>query len=134
MSYAPRYSWAHLGSGTPADKYAVATAFDNTVKYQGTFGALKLGASYGADEGRQHDADGRKLAAGLTYESSPLRLVATSERLNGTVCAGRARSHPCPLWRHCLPTHRIAVVEAGLPALQAGARNRNDCATTLGGL
>mgnify|MGYP004532118425 CR=1 FL=1 len=83
MGYAPRYSWAPTGGGTLASKYGMTTAFDNMVKYQGQFGGWKLGASYGAGESAERDSDGRKLAIGAVYETGPLRVVATGERVNG---------------------------------------------------
>lgn len=83
MGYAPRYSWVPTGGGTLASKYGMTTGYDNMVKYQGTFGGFKLGASFGAGEASRNNADGRKLAVGAVYDKGPLRFVATAERVNG---------------------------------------------------
>lgn len=91
MGYAPRYSWAPTGGGTLASKYGMTTAFDNMVKYQGEFGGLKVGASYGAGESTVDDADGRKFAGGASYELDKLRLVLTAERVNGATGAAGGR-------------------------------------------
>jgi len=92
MGYAPRYSWVPTGGGTLGSKYGMTTAFDNMVKYQGQFGGLKVGASYGAGEVAGSEADGRKLAAAAAYDLKPLRFVVTAERVNGTANAFGARS------------------------------------------
>jgi predicted porin len=92
MGYAPRYSWIPTGNGTLANKYGMTTAFDNIIKYQGTFNKLKVGASYGAGEVAGSSSDGRKLAAGAAYELGALRFVVTGERVNGVSNAVGARS------------------------------------------
>jgi predicted porin len=87
MGYAPRYSWVPTGGGTLSSKYGMTTAFDNMVKYQGQFGGVKIGASYGAGEVAGSDSEGRKFAAAAGYDMGPLRLVVTGERVNGTTAA-----------------------------------------------
>lgn len=92
MGYAPRYSWGPSGNGTLSNKYGMTTAFDNMVKYSGEFGALKVGASFGAGEVPGSEADGRKLAAAAAYDFGPLRFALTGERVNGISNATGARS------------------------------------------
>jgi predicted porin len=92
MGYAPRYSWASTGGGTLGSKYGMTTAFDNMVKYQGEFGGVKIGASFGAGESQGSDADGRKLAVGAAHAIGGLRYVLTAERVNGVTGTAIARS------------------------------------------
>jgi predicted porin len=92
MSFAPRYSWATAGSGTLSSKYGMATAFDNMVKYQGDFGGLKVGVSYGAGEVAGSEADGRKISGAAAYETGPLSFVVAAERINGTSNTAGLRS------------------------------------------
>lgn len=91
MGYAPRYSWAPTGGGTLGSKYGMTTAFDNMVKYQGEFGGVKIGASFGAGESQGSEADGRKLAVGAAHQIGALRFVLTGERVNGVTGTALAR-------------------------------------------
>lgn len=92
MGYAPAWSWVPTGNGTGANKYAMTTAFDNMVKYEGKFGGLKLGVSYGAGEVAGSESEGRKVAAGAVYETGPISVVVTGERNNGIRNAAGART------------------------------------------
>ncbi|WP_026354758.1 porin [Massilia niastensis] len=117
MGYAPRYSWIPGGGGTLSSKYGMTTAFDNMVKYQGQFGGLKIGASYGAGEVAGSEADGRKFAAASAYEMGPLRVVVTGERVNGTTSAAGIR----PVSRVYHAATAYQVTEA--VSLKLGLRN-----------
>ena len=92
MGYAPAYSWVPTGNGTGANKYAMTTAFDNMVKYEGKFGGLKVGISYGAGEVAGSESEGRKIAAGAVYETGPISFVVTGERNNGIRNAAGGRT------------------------------------------
>jgi predicted porin len=92
MGYAPAWSWVPTGNGTGSNKYSMTTAFDNMVKYEGRFGGFKVGASYGAGEVAGSEAEGRKMAAGVVYETGPISFVVTGERNNGIRNATGART------------------------------------------
>jgi predicted porin len=92
MGYAPRYSWAPTGGGTLSSKYGMTTAFDNMVKYQGEFAGVKVGASFGAGESQDSNADGRKLAVGVAHQIGGLRFVLTGERVNGVTGTAVSRT------------------------------------------
>jgi predicted porin len=85
MGFAPYYSWATSGPATGPSKYGFTTAFDNLIKYTGTFGDFKFGATYGAGEQTTGVSDSRKMAGNVTYTRSGLGLMATWERINGNV-------------------------------------------------
>ncbi len=87
MGYAPLYSWATTGSGTNGSKYGMTTGFDNILKYQGQFGGVKVGASYGFGEVAGSTSDNAKAAFGLGYGTGPFSMAATAERVNGTTVA-----------------------------------------------
>jgi predicted porin len=83
MGYAPDYSWVTSGNGTGPSKYGMPTAFDNIVKYQGDFGGVKVGASYGFGEQASSAADSAKYALGLGYKAGPFSIAAVADRVNG---------------------------------------------------
>ena len=84
MGYASQYSWATGGSVSSPSGYGMATAFDNLLKYQGSFGAFKLGASYGFGEVAGADSAGRRYALGASYAAGAFSAAITGERVNGT--------------------------------------------------
>ena len=81
MGYAPAYSWATAGSAT-AGAYGMATAFDNLLKYQGTFGGVKVGASYGFGEQPGSTSSNSRYAVGAGYAAGPFSAAVTFERVN----------------------------------------------------
>jgi predicted porin len=83
LGYAPNYSWATSSNATGSSKYGMTTAFDNMIKYSGTFGAFKVGASVGLGEQTTGAADSRKAAAGASYTQGGLGVMATWEQING---------------------------------------------------
>lgn len=83
MGFAPNYSWATSGPATGPGKYGFTTAFDNLIKYTGSTGDFKYGATYGLGEQATGAADSRKMAANVAYAARGLGLMATWERLNG---------------------------------------------------
>jgi predicted porin len=85
MGYAPNYSWATSGnaSGTATNKYGMNTAFDNLIKYAGSAGDFKYGATIGLGEVAGSAADSRKYSVAGAYNHANLGLVATYEQING---------------------------------------------------
>lgn len=91
MGYAPAYSWATTGhgtpvnaiTGTPVNKYGMTTAASNLVKYQGTFSGVKVGATYAFGEQATGASDGSTVMLGLGYAAGPLSTAATYEHTNG---------------------------------------------------
>ena len=81
MGYAPVYSWATAGSAT-SGAYGMATAFDNILKYQGTFGGVKVGASYGFGEQPGSNTSNSRYAVGAGYAAGPVSAAVTFERVN----------------------------------------------------
>ena len=119
MGYAPAYSWATAGNGTSgatASAYGMTTAFDNILKYQGTFGGFKVGASYGFGEVPGATRSGQRYALGLGYAAGPFSAALTGERINAPMSAA--------------PQSKTAAYHLGLGwqvnnaiALKAGARH-----------
>ncbi len=72
MGYAPFYSWATSAGAAGTRKDGMLTSASNIVKYEGKFGAVKLGASLGAGEGA---STGRYAALGAVYEADGLAAV-----------------------------------------------------------
>ena len=91
MGFAPFYSWATSGPATGPSKYGMTTAFDNLVKYSGSTGNFKYGASYGFGEQSTGTADSAKLATSLSYSSDGLGLMGTWERVNGNTVVATGR-------------------------------------------
>lgn len=90
MGYAPAYSWATAANGTSAagrSAYGMTTAFDNILKYQGTFGGFKLGASYGFGEVAGGNGAGQRYALGVGYAAGPFSAALTGERVNAPMSA-----------------------------------------------
>ena len=91
MGYAPAYSWASTGhgtpvnatAGTPVNKYGMTTAANNLIKYQGTFSGVKVGATYAFGEQTTGTSDGATVMLGLGYAAGPFSTAATYERTNG---------------------------------------------------
>jgi predicted porin len=83
LGYAPNYSWATSSNATGSSKYGMTTAFDNMIKYSGSFGDFKVGASVGLGEQTTGAADSRKASAGGSYTKGGLGVMATWEQING---------------------------------------------------
>lgn len=86
MSYAPFYSWATSGGAiaTNQRKDGMTTGVSNLVKYQGTFGPVKVGASYGFGEVAGQANAGRYTAAAAAYNAGPFAAMLGVEQTNGT--------------------------------------------------
>ncbi len=120
MGYAPAYSWATTGNATSAaaagSSYGMTTAFDNLLKYQGTFGGFKVGATYGFGEVAGASSAGRRYALGVGYAAGPFSAALAGERVNAPMSA--------------VPQSRTTAYHLGLGwqlnnavALKAGARH-----------
>ena len=83
MGYSPFYSWGTSAGATGPSKYGMTAAFDNLVKYTGTAGAFKFGATYGFGEQASGAADAAKVALASTFKAGPFALLATYEKVNG---------------------------------------------------
>jgi predicted porin len=125
MGYAPNYSWVTSGNGTAASKYGMPTAFDNIIKYQGQFGPVKIGASYGFGEQPGSFSDSAKYNAGLVYASGPFSVGATYDRVNGnTVAPGGGRKQTSTV--HLAAAYSVTKDVS----LKAGYRNYKQAAET----
>jgi predicted porin len=87
MGFAPNYSWGTGATPSSSSKFGMATGFDNLIKYQNTFGDLKVGFTYGMGEKVGNDGDGRKMSMGAVYGKSNLKVLATFEQINGNTLA-----------------------------------------------
>jgi predicted porin len=84
MGFAPFYSWATSSNASGTSKYGMTTGFDNMIKYSGSTGGFRYGASYGfGEQSPGSHADSAKYALATSYESEGLGLMATYERVNG---------------------------------------------------
>ena len=83
LGYAPNYSWATSTNASGPSKYGMTTAFDNLIKYSGSTGEFKYGATIGLGEQPGGANDGRKYSAGASWTHGPFAAMATYERING---------------------------------------------------
>lgn len=83
LGYAPNYSWATSTNASGSSKYGMTTAFDNLVKYSGSTGEFKYGATVGLGEQAGSTADSRKYAVGGSWTRGGLGVMATYEQVNG---------------------------------------------------
>jgi predicted porin len=83
LAYAPNYSWATSGNATGPSKYGMTTAFDNLVKYSGSTGEFKYGATVGLGEQAGSSADSRKYSVAASWAHAGLGLMAAYEQVNG---------------------------------------------------
>jgi predicted porin len=83
LGYAPNYSWATSSNATGPSKYGMTTAFDNLIKYSGSTGDFKYGATYGAGEQAGGFNDGRKYSVAASWTHGPFAAMAAYESING---------------------------------------------------
>lgn len=91
MGYAPFYSWATSGGqiATNARKDGMVTGMSNLIKYQGTFGPVKLGATYALGEVAGSDSAGRFISVAGAYTAGPFAAAVVIDQRNGsTLTAG----------------------------------------------
>jgi predicted porin len=98
MGFAPSYSWATSGPATGPSKYGFTTGFDNLIKYSGSTGNLKYGATVGLGEQTTGAADSRKVATNVAYSANGLGLMATWERINGNVVPATGNRDENTVW------------------------------------
>lgn len=91
MAYAANYSWLVNTSASGAAKYGMTSAFDNLVKYQGSAGDFKFGATVGLGEQASNAADSRKYALAGSWSRDTLSLMLAMERINGNTVAATGR-------------------------------------------
>jgi predicted porin len=83
LGYAPNYSWATSTNASGPSKYGMNTAFDNLIKYSGSTGDFKYGATIGLGEQAGSAADSRKYSAAASWTHGGLGLMAAIEQTNG---------------------------------------------------
>ena len=87
LGYAPNYSWATSANASGPSKYGMTTAFDNLVKYSGSTGEFKYGATVGLGEQAGSSADSRKYAVAGSWTRAGLGIMAAYEQINGNTSA-----------------------------------------------
>jgi predicted porin len=85
LGYAPNYSWATSTNASGPSKYGMTTAFDNLIKYSGSSGEFKYGATIALGEQPGSAADGRKYSVAGSWTHAGLGLMASYEQINGNV-------------------------------------------------
>lgn len=98
MGFAPNYSWATSGPATGPSKYGFTTAYDNLIKYSGSFGDFRFGANYGAGEQTTGVADSAKMGATVAYKIGGANLMATYERNNGNTVVATGNRDENTVW------------------------------------
>ena len=83
LGYAPNYSWATSTNASGPSKYGMTTAFDNLIKYSGSTGEFKYGATIGLGEQPTGANDGRKYSAAASWTHGPFAAMGAYERING---------------------------------------------------
>ncbi len=116
MGFAPNYSWSTSGGATGPSKYGMTTAFDNLIKYSGTTGAFKYGASVGLGEQASSAADARKYAVAGSWTRNGLAFMASYEEVNGSTLAATGRRDTTSVY------HLATDYRSGAWRLSAGTR------------
>ncbi|HEX7982423.1 MAG TPA: porin [Duganella sp.] len=98
MGFAPYYSWATSGPATGPSKYGFTTAYDNLIKYAGSFGDFRFGANYSAGEQTTGVADSAKMGATVAYKIGGANLMATYERNNGNTVPATGNRDENTVW------------------------------------
>jgi predicted porin len=83
LGYAPNYSWATSTNASGPSKYGMTTAFDNLIKYSGSTGEFKYGATIGLGEQPGSGADSRKSSFAGSWIHAGLGIMAAYEEVNG---------------------------------------------------
>lgn len=90
MGYAPFYSWATtanaLASG--ARKDGMVTGVSNLLKYAGSFGGFKVGATLALGEVAEDASAGRYYAVAGAYNNGPFSAALVLEQRNGSTVSG----------------------------------------------
>jgi predicted porin len=116
LGYAPNYSWATSTNASGPSKYGMTTAFDNLIKYSGSTGEFKYGATIGLGEQAGSAADSRKYSAGASWTHAGLGVMATYEQINGNTL-------PVTFQRDEISAYHVAAdYKTGAWRLTAGMR------------
>ncbi len=91
LGFAPNYSWATSANATGASRYGMTTAFDNLIKYSGSTGGFKYGATIGLGEQASGAADSRKYSAAASWAGNGFSAMAAYEQVNGNLVATTGR-------------------------------------------
>ncbi|WP_431286595.1 porin [Roseateles chitinivorans] len=93
MGYAPFYSWATSGGqiATQPRKDGMITGMSNLIKYLGTFGPVKLGATYALGEVAGSDSAGRFFSLAGAYTAGPFAATLVVDQRNGATIAANGR-------------------------------------------
>ncbi|WP_423600202.1 porin [Roseateles sp. MS654] len=93
MGYAPFYSWATSGGqiATQPRKDGMVTGVSNLIKYTGTFGPVKLGASYALGEVTGSDSAGRFFSLAGAYTTGPFSAALVIDQRNAATIAANGR-------------------------------------------
>jgi len=87
LGFAPNYSWATSTNASGPSKYGMTTAFDNLIKYSGSTGGFKYGATIGLGEQASNAADSRKYAVAGSWTGGPFSAMLSYEQVNGNAIA-----------------------------------------------
>jgi predicted porin len=87
QGYSPLYSWATSGNATGGRKDGMLTGVSNLIKYQGEFGGVKLGATYGFGETAGDRSDSAKYVLAAGYQGGPFSSALVYDRVNGAAAA-----------------------------------------------
>lgn len=126
MGYAPNYSWATSSTATGDRKDGLFSRASNAVRYDGTFGGLKLGATVGFGEVAGNFKSSSKYDVGIGYSAGGFSAAATWDRQNG---AGTSTT-PADTTDYIQGIHAGASYDFGALKLFAGYRNYKRAFTT----
>lgn len=126
MGYAPNYSWATSSTATGDRKDGLFSRASNAVRYDGTFGGLKLGATVGFGEVAGNFKSSSKYDLGVGYSVGGFSAAVTWDRQNG---AGTSTT-PADTTDYIQGIHAGASYDFGALKLFAGYRNYKRTFTT----
>ncbi|CAJ0901141.1 Outer membrane porin protein 32 [Ralstonia sp. LMG 32965] len=126
MGYAPNYSWATSSTATGDRKDGLFSRASNAVRYDGTFGGLKLGATVGFGEAAGNFKSSSKYDLGVGYSVGGFSAAVTWDRQNG---AGTSTT-PADTTDYIQGIHAGASYDFGALKLFAGYRNYKRAFTT----
>jgi len=126
MGYAPNYSWATSSTATGGRKDGMFTRASNAIRYDGNFGALKLGATVALGEVAGSFSSAAKYDVGVGYNSGNFAAALTWDRQNG---AGSGTT-PADTTDYIQGIHAGASYDFGNVKLFAGYRNYKKAFTT----
>lgn len=119
MGYAPNYSWATSSTASGARKDGMFSRATNVVRYDGTFGGVKLGATVSLGEVPGEFKSSSKYDVGVGYASGGFATAVTWDRQNG---AGGSTT-PADTMDYIQGVHAGLSYDFGSLALYGGYRN-----------